>query len=91
VDEKIVGSASCQIFDGLYPLLFAPDFRQYGYIWNVYVESDCRHLGIATQLIKATIAYLRSLNYTHAILHASPHGKALSQSRFFSAQICCNF
>jgi ribosomal protein S18 acetylase RimI-like enzyme len=83
IDEKIVGSASCQIFDGLYPLLFASDFRQYGYIWNVYVESDYSHLGIATQLTKATIAYLRSLNCTYAILHASPHGKALYESLGF--------
>jgi ribosomal protein S18 acetylase RimI-like enzyme len=83
VDGKIVGSASCQIFTGLYPWLFASNSRQYGYIWNVYVESDYRRLGIATQLTKATIAYLRSLECTHAILHASPYGKELYESLGF--------
>ncbi|GAB4534357.1 MAG: hypothetical protein Tsb0014_20480 [Pleurocapsa sp.] len=83
VDEKIVGSVSCQLFAGLYPWLFTSDFRQYGYIWNVYVEADYRRLGIATKLTKKAISHLHSLNCTHAILHASPHGKTLYESLGF--------
>ena len=83
VDKKVVGSASCQLFAGLYPSPFTPDFRQYGYIWNIFVESNYRRQGIAKQLTITTINYLRSLNCTHVILHASPHGKPLYESLGF--------
>lgn len=83
VDNKVVGSASCQLFAGLYPIPFKADFRKYGYIWNVYVEADYRRQGIATKLTKEAIKYLHSLNCTHAILHASPHGKAVYESLGF--------
>ena len=83
VDQKVIGSTSCQLFAGLYPMFFKPDFRQYGYIWNVYVESDYRRQGIATKLTKKAIDYLHSLNCTHAILHASPHGKSVYEGLGF--------
>ena len=83
VDSRVVGSASCQFFAGLYPAPFKPDFRQYGYIWNVYVEADYRRQGIATSLTKRAIAYLGSLDCTHAILHASTYGKPVYESLGF--------
>lgn len=83
INCQIVGSASCQLFAGLYPVLFKPDFRKYGYIWNVYVESDYRRQGIATRLTQKAIDYLHSLNCTHAILHASSHGKPVYQNLGF--------
>ena len=64
-DNQVIASASCQLFAGLYPTVFKPDFRQYGYIWNVYVESDYRRQGIGTKLTKKAINYLLSLNCTH--------------------------
>ncbi len=83
VNNKVIGSISCQVFAGLYPMLFKPDFRRYGYIWNVYVESDYRRQGIATKLTQKAIAHLNSLNCTHAILHASPQGKSVYESLGF--------
>jgi GNAT superfamily N-acetyltransferase len=74
-DGQIVGSASCQIFAGLYPLILKPEQRHYGYIWGVYVEPAYRKQGIATQLTQGTIDYLRSCGCTRAILNASPVGK----------------
>jgi len=75
VNEQIVGSASCQRFAGLYPLILKAEHRNYGYIWGVYVEPAYRKRGIATQLTQQTIDYLKSLGCTHALLNASPLGK----------------
>ena len=75
IDNKIIASVSCQLFAGLYPSIFKPNIRQYGYIWNVFVESAYRRQGIGTKLTQTAIDYLQSLGCTHAILHASPHGK----------------
>ena len=83
IGDRVVGSVSCQIFAGLYPMPFQPDFRKYGYIWNVYVEPDYRRRGIATKLTKKAIAHLHSLDCTHAILHASVHGKPVYEKLGF--------
>jgi GNAT superfamily N-acetyltransferase len=69
---KIVGSASCQLFAGLYPNILATEYRQYGYIWGVYVEASYRHRGIGSQLVREAIAYLKSLGCTRAVLNAPP-------------------
>ena len=83
ISEQVVGSVSCQIFAGLYPMPFQPDFRKYGYIWNVYVEPNYRLRGIATKLTQRAIARLHSLNCTHAMLHASVHGRAVYEKLGF--------
>ena len=75
IDGQIIASASCQLFAGLYPLVFQSQYRQYGYIWNVYVESAYRRQKIATALMNECIDYLKSLECTRIILHASPSGK----------------
>ena len=56
---EIVGSVGCQLFAGLYPNIRCD--RNYGYVWNVYVEQSYRRRGIATELTKAAIAYVSSL------------------------------
>lgn len=75
VEGRVVGSAGCQLFAGLYPLALADSYRKYGYIWGVYVESAYRGRGFAKSLTTLTIDYLRSLGCTRAILHASPSGR----------------
>ncbi|MBC7970076.1 MAG: GNAT family N-acetyltransferase [Verrucomicrobia bacterium] len=77
VNDQIVGSVECQRFAGLYPNILEASYRQDGYIWGVYVESDFRRQGIATQLTDRAIAYLRSIGCTHAVLNASPSGKSV--------------
>ena len=83
IENNIVGSVSCQLFAGLYPSPFKSEYRHYGYIWNVYVESDYRRQGIATKLTQTAIAHLSSLNCTKAILHASPSGKPVYENLGF--------
>lgn len=85
VEGKIVASVSCQFFAGLYPSPFKPEYRKYGYIWNVYVESAYRCQGIATKLTNESINYLKALGCTRAILHASPHGKSVYEKLGFVA------
>ena len=83
VNDEVVASVSCQLFAGLYPFPFKPSYRQYGYIWNVFVESDYRRQKIGTKLTARAIEHLKSLNCTHAILHASPYGKPVYESLGF--------
>jgi len=83
INGSIVGSASCQLYCGLYPSPFKLQHRKYGYIWNIYVESDYRRQGIATQLTKTAIDYLQDLDCTKAVLHASPFGKPVYESLGF--------
>lgn len=85
VDGLVVGSAGCQLFAGLYPIALADHYRKYGYIWGVYVEPPYRGQGIAKKLTNTTVDYLKSLNCTRAILHASPSGKPVYSSLGFSA------
>ncbi|MGQ4648986.1 GNAT family N-acetyltransferase [Lyngbya aestuarii] len=75
VDSFIVGSVSCQLFAGLYPLALTAKYRKYGYIWNVYVESPYRGQGLAKKLTRTACNYLKSLCCTQVILHASPFGR----------------
>jgi ribosomal protein S18 acetylase RimI-like enzyme len=84
-ETEIVGSVSCQLFAGLYPSPFKPEYRHYGYIWNVYVQPDYRRQGIATQLTESAIAHLKSLNCTKAVLNASPSGKPVYEQLGFVA------
>jgi ribosomal protein S18 acetylase RimI-like enzyme len=85
VQGQIVGSASCQLFAGLYPLLLGQDQRRYGYIWGVYVEANYRRQGIGRQLTMAAVEYLRSRHCTHAILHASPWGQSIYEQLGFTS------
>ena len=83
IEGEVVASISCQLFKGLYPLVFKSDVRQYGYIWNVYVESNYRRQGIATALMNEATNYLKSIGCTRIVLHASPSGKPVYENLGF--------
>jgi ribosomal protein S18 acetylase RimI-like enzyme len=74
-NNQVIASVSCQIFAGLYPHAIKEEYRKYGYIWGVYVEPNYRRQGLATQLTKTAVDYLKSLNCTRVVLNASPTGK----------------
>lgn len=84
IESEIVGSASCQLFAGLYPDIIADRSRKYGYIWGVYVEPNYRNQGIAKKLTAKTIEYLKAIGCTRAILNASPSGKPVYSHLGFS-------
>ncbi len=83
VDGIIVGSASCQLYAGLYPNAIKLNYRKLGYIWGVYVEPKYRRRGIAKQLTKIAIDYLKNIGCTRVILNASPAGKPVYTSLNF--------
>ncbi len=85
VGGRVVGSAGCQLWGGLYPNVFTPQFRKYGYIWGVYVEPTYRGRGIATALMSRALTYLKTIGCTRALLHASPDGEPVYQRLGFSA------
>lgn len=82
-EGEIVGSVSCQLFAGLYPLVFNEKLRRYGYIWGVYVEKPYRNRGIGKKLTNKAIDYLKSIDCTRVALHASPQGKPIYESLNF--------
>lgn len=84
VDNRVIGSASCQIFAGLYPHILKAEYRKYGYIWGVYVEPHYRGQGIAKKLTTTAVDYLKSIGCTRVILHASPPGKPVYSRLGFS-------
>ena len=84
VDSAVFGSASCQLFAGLYPNVLKTEYRKFGYIWGVYVEPSHRRQGIAKQLTSIAIAYLQAIGCTRVILNASPSGKPVYDSLGFS-------
>lgn len=84
VDGRVVGSASCQIFAGLYPNVLTAEHRKYGYIWGIYVEQLHRRQGIAKQLTGMALAHLKAISCTQAFLNASPSGKPVYDRLGFS-------
>ncbi|MDJ0737694.1 MAG: GNAT family N-acetyltransferase [Nostocaceae cyanobacterium] len=84
LDSQVIGSAGCQLFAGLYPNILADQYRKYGYIWGVYVDSAHRGQGIAKKLTSMTVEYLKTIGCTRAILHASPSGKPVYSRLGFS-------
>lgn len=83
IDGGIVGSASCQLFTGLFPNVFLPQYRQDGYIWGVYVEPSHRKRGIAKQLTSMTINHLKAVGCKRIRLNASPAGQLVYESLGF--------
>ncbi len=76
-DGRLIGSASCQQFAGLYPRILKPSQKLRGYIWGVYVESEYRRQGIGRRLTARAVDHLRDIGCTHAILHAAPMGQSV--------------
>jgi ribosomal protein S18 acetylase RimI-like enzyme len=83
IDSVIVGSSSCQLYAGLYPNIIKSNYRQFGYIWGVYVEQKYRKQGIANKLTNTVVEYLKSIGCTRVVLNASPAGKSVYQSLGF--------
>ncbi|WP_416209812.1 GNAT family N-acetyltransferase [Nodularia sp. LEGE 06071] len=83
VDDVIVGSASCQLFSGLYPNVMTAEYRKFGYIWGVYVEPVYRKQGIAKKLTNSAVAHLKAIGCTRVVLNASPSGKPVYSSLGF--------
>lgn len=75
VEDRVVGSTSCQLFAGLYPNILEDQYKKSGYIWGVYVEPSYRGRGIAKKLMLEAVNYLKSLGCTRVVLHASPSGR----------------
>ena len=83
VDNKIVGSVSCQLFAGLYPHVLEKTERNDGYIWGVFVDKRYRRQGIGKQLTYTAVQYLKAIGCLRAILNASPEGRFVYESMGF--------
>lgn len=84
VDRTVLGSVSCQLYEKPYPQIVKAQYRQWGYIWGLYVEPDYRRQGKGKLLMSRAIDYLKSLGCSHAILHTSPLGKPVYERLGFT-------
>ena len=83
--NTIVGSVSCQIWEGPFPQIVKPSFFQYGSIWAVYVDPTYRRRGIGRALMLSTLDYLEQIGCDTAILvAASDAGQRLYESIGFA-------
>jgi len=80
---ETIGCAACQVFAGLYPSVFQPEKRKYGYIWGVYVVSKNRGKGVARALTEACRDHLKGIGCTKIVLHASPMGRPVYEKLGF--------
>ncbi len=76
-EERIVGSAGCQLHTSPFPEVIRSEYRRFGYIWSVYVEPSHQRRGIAKELVSHAINYLRDLGCTTVSLNSSAAGKKL--------------
>jgi ribosomal protein S18 acetylase RimI-like enzyme len=65
-------------------MILMPEFQCRGYVLGVYVEPAYRNQGIATQLMEAAIAHLKSIGCTEILLNASPSGKPVYERLGFT-------
>lgn len=71
----VVGSAGCHLWPSPYPDVLISTSRKVGYVWGVYVEPDCRGLGIGQKLVAEALIYLEKIGCNRALLHASDSGR----------------
>ncbi len=76
-EERPVGCAVCQRYDGLYPDVLAPELRRYGYVWGVYVEPERRRAGLGRRLTERSVEALREAGATHVLLNAAPDARTI--------------
>lgn len=72
--RRVVGSVSCQIWEGPFPKIVGPDAFQLGTIWAVYVDPAYRRQGVATALMKLALQHLKDVQCHTAILIAASEG-----------------
>ena len=82
---KVLGSVSCQIWQGPFPQIVHSQYFQYGSIWAVYVDPMYRRQGIGKALMKETLQYLHGIGCDIAMLvAASSMGQSLYESLGFA-------
>mmetsp|Transcript_7935 Transcript_7935/g.12153 ORF Transcript_7935/g.12153 Transcript_7935/m.12153 type:complete len:677 (+) Transcript_7935:62-2092(+) len=86
-DGKIVGTISCQAWEGPFPLIVKPTVFQLGTIWAVYVIPSFRRLGVATALMRAALKHLRDVVRcdTAILIAASYAGQCVYERLGFAA------
>jgi len=82
-DGRPVGAACCQLYRGPYPLIVTPETRRFGYVWGVHVAAGERRRGLGRRLTEACVDALRARGCTHAVLNASPSGRAIYEGLGF--------
>lgn len=80
MDGEVVATAGALLRDG-YP----SDIHgvPYGYVFGVSVKPKARKRGIATELTRQAVAWLKAQNVARLVLHASPFGRPIYEKMGF--------
>jgi ubiquinone/menaquinone biosynthesis C-methylase UbiE/GNAT superfamily N-acetyltransferase len=75
-DGKVVGSASCQVWEGPLPLVLNDETFKYGSVWAVYVRPEFRQQGIGRALMEQCILHWKKIGCNRGLLlYASEEGR----------------
>jgi ribosomal protein S18 acetylase RimI-like enzyme len=86
-DGVAIGSAAGQITNGLAPNVLEPDYRQFGYIWHVYVDSAWRGHRLARRMTESALAHFKALGCVGVRLHTSMSAKPTYLSLGFESAV----
>ena len=85
-DGGVVGSASCQVWNGVVPNVCD---NKIGTVWAVYVKPSYRRRGVARALMQRVVLHWKSLGCKHGILlHASDDGRRVYSKLGFRPNNC---
>jgi GNAT superfamily N-acetyltransferase len=81
----IVGSASCQQWEGPFPPIAASPFLNLGTAWCIFVKRHHRRLGLGTQLVASCVEHWKAIGCARGILmYASEPGRRLYEKVGFA-------
>jgi GNAT superfamily N-acetyltransferase len=81
----IVGSASCQQWEGPFPPIATSPFLNLGTAWCIFVKSQHRRLGLGTQLVASCVEHWKAIGCTRGILmYASEPGRRIYEKAGFA-------
>jgi ribosomal protein S18 acetylase RimI-like enzyme len=86
-DGMAIGSVAGQITNGLAPNVLEPDYRQFGYIWHVYVDPAWRGHRLARRMTEDALAYFKTLGCVGVRLHTSVSAKSTYMSLGFESAV----
>jgi GNAT superfamily N-acetyltransferase len=84
-DQTIVGSASCQQWEGPFPMIAASPLLDLGTVWCIFVRPQHRRRGLGTRLVASCVEHWKAIGCTRGILmYASELGRRIYEKAGFA-------
>jgi len=83
LDGQVAGSLMTQAQILPYPDVLKSSYRKHGYLLGAYVLPELRGHGIATELLRVSLAHLKQIGCTKCVLHAADRARSLYERAGF--------